>query len=301
MFRFRTLLCLFVCLLVSVSAVFSTASAEDGFLIDMDSLDMDCVGDAAYVARHLTAQTQDIRVRKTISDSNEFAERVRLTIEQTETSTVIFDKNYGYVSGVFDSGSIYLPYVDNNVIPYLITLTIESSTYALPFMQNQPRLQNNGGCTYGLRMRDYGLSSNWMMGTMLDLDALRNQGDASVPLCASNLYIVGQATLSIGADSLTVSLSFAQSAEADVTNLSIYLIGNVSALSSVAPSSIGQPSYGEGQSISIAGLSTALLYIPFTLSYNPTDLPELADVAGSFNLSSQQALWEKNLLASGRE
>ena len=298
MFRFRKVFCLFLCLLLAVPAVWGSASAEDGFLIDVDSLDMEHIGDAAYINQHLTAQTQDIRVQKLISDSNEFAARVRLTIEQTETSTVIFDKNYGYVSGVFDSGNIYLPYVDNNAIPYLVTLSIEDWTYAIPFMQNQPKLQNNVGCTYGLRMRDYGLSNSWVMGTMLDLNALRSQGGATVPLCASNLYIVGEAALSVNGDSLTVSLSFSPETDAAVANLRIYLIGSVSALSTVDSSAIGASAYGEGQAISIAGMDTALLYAPFTLSYNPTGLPEISAVDNSEQLNRQRALWDENQQAA---
>lgn len=298
MFRLRKVFCLFLCLFLSAFPAFVTASAQDGFTIDIDALDMNSVGDASYIAQHLTAPTQEIRVQKAISDSNELAARVRLTIEQTETSTVIFDKNYGYVSGEFDSGYLYLPYVDNNVIPYLVTLTIEDWTYAVPFMQSQPRLQNNGGCTYGLRMRDYGLSNSWVMGTMLDLDTLRNQGGTSIPLCASNLYIVGQAAVSVSGDSLSVSLSFTPAADVSISSLNVYLIGNVSALSTVDSSAIGQPAYGEGQSISIAGMSTALLYLPFTLSYNPTGLPETADIDTSSLLGNQQALWSANLQAS---
>ena len=64
---------------------------------------------------------------------------------------MVFDKSYGYVSGTFDSGDIYLPYVDNNTIPYIVTLGIEDWTYALPFMQLRSRLAYNSGCTYGLQ------------------------------------------------------------------------------------------------------------------------------------------------------
>ncbi|MEG0269400.1 MAG: hypothetical protein RR821_04035, partial [Clostridia bacterium] len=77
-----------------------------------------------------------------------------------------------------DSGVIYLPYVDNRTIPYLITLTAGDTTYAMPFMHLRPRLEYNGACTYGVRMQDFDstLAMDWLMGTMLDLNALRTHG-----------------------------------------------------------------------------------------------------------------------------
>ncbi|MCE5343551.1 MAG: hypothetical protein LLF96_08240, partial [Eubacteriales bacterium] len=104
MCKLRAFLCLLVCVVL-----FSTASlAENCFTINVDTLNPALLNDDAYVQAHLTAQTQGLRVLKSISDSNELAARVRLTIRQTETDTVIFDKNYGYIGGNFDSGDIYL-------------------------------------------------------------------------------------------------------------------------------------------------------------------------------------------------
>ncbi len=291
MIRFRTLLVALLCLLLPLAQ----ALAEDCFVIDVDALDTTRLGDSAYVADHLTAQTQGVRVRKVISDSNELAARVRLTIRQAETDTVIYDKNYGFVSGTFDSGDIYLPYVDNNVIPYQITLSVEDWTCNIPFMHRQPRLTDNGGCTAGVRLKDLSaaLSNGWQMGTMLDLDTLRAQGSATVPVCASNLYVVGQATLSVNGGELTVSLSFAQSAGVEVLSGAVYLVGDVSALSSAGFS--GFPAYGVGQSVPVEELSSALLYVPLTLSYDPAGLESFTYNAGSAEVSAQKALWDQAL------
>jgi hypothetical protein len=292
----RSLLCVLLCVLLFPLAAF----AEDCFVIDIESLDLNSLQDDAYVAKHLTAQTQGIRVRKYISDSNELAARVRLTILQAETSTVVFDKNYGYVSGTFDSGDIYLPYVDNNVIPYLITVNIENLSYAIPFMHLQPRLQNNSACTYGIRISDYSasLAGDWQMGTMLDLDTLRRQGSAAVPLCASNLYIVGQATLAVSDEQLVVTLAFEKSANVEVERCSIYLIGDVSRMTSANPEELSQPAYSPGQSIRIDGFTSALLYLPLLISYDPSELSnfnyDLSDTA----LKAQLALWNQNLQAA---
>jgi hypothetical protein len=293
MIRLRALLCILLCLLLPLVQ----AVAEDCFVIDVDALDTSRFSDGTYVADHLTAQTQGVRVEKTISDSSELAARIRLTIRQAETDTVIFDKNYGYVGGLFDSGDIYLPYVDNNLIPYRITLSVEDWTCVIPFMHLQPRLTDNGGCTEGVRLKDLNpsLSGGWLMGTMLDLDALRGQGSATVPVCASNLYVVGQATLSVSGEKLTVSLTFVPGVGVDVLSSAVYLVGDVAALSSADFAAQGFPAYGIGQAIPIGGLSTALLYVPLTLNYDPAGLDSFAYDAGSADIAAQKALWDRNL------
>jgi hypothetical protein len=292
MFRFRALLCLVLCF----TALCLPVLAEDCFTINMDSLDMSQLNNDAYVTANLSAQTQGVRIMKTISDSNELAASVRLTIQESETNSVIFDKNYGYVGGTFDSGDIYLPYVGNDTIPYQITLSVESDVYSVPFMRLQPRLNNNSGCTCGLRMKEFNpsLTDGWLMGTMLDLNALRSQGTQTISLCASNLYIVGQANVSVNGDQLTVNLSFNSDADVELGKCAVYVIGAVSNLTSADPAAAGQTAYAPGDAISIANLSTALLYVPFTLSYNPAGLEAFTYGECGVSLNGQQSLWNTN-------
>ena len=288
----------FLCLLLAALLLPLAAFAEDCFVIDVDSLDLNSLNSNDYVASHLSAQTEGIRVRKFISNSNELAAQVRLTVTQAETSTVVFDKNYGYVSGTFDSGDIYLPYVDNNVIPYLITLNIEDWTYAMPFMHLQPRLSDNRACTFGVRLQDYNpsITNSWVMGTMLDLDALRSQGTLTLPICASNLYLIGQATLDMSGDQLTVFVDFDPSANVEVLTSAVYLFGDVNAVTTDNVSALAQPAHAVGEPIDAAGLSTALLYVPITLNYDPSGLTGFSYDLGSADLSQQLALWQQNAL-----
>lgn len=272
------------------------ALAQECFLIDIDSLDMNSVSQSEYIQQYLSAPTQGLRVRKYISDSNELAARVRLTITQAETGTVVFDKSYGYVSGTFDSGDIYLPYVDNNTIPYIVTLSIEDWTYALPFMQLRSRLAYNSGCTYGLRLRDLNpsLTDSWVMGTMLDIDALRAQGSLQLPLCASNQYVIGQATVTLAGDQLSVSLALDAAAGTELHGCAVYVIANVATMTTADPAAMAEPAYGLGQSIDVSGLRTALLYMPMLLSYDPASLAEFSYDAGSPELAAQWNLWVDN-------
>ena len=273
------------------------ALAEACFLINVDTLDMQRLNDGDYVRQYLSGQSQGVRIQKFISDSSEFAARVRLTITQAETSTIVYDKNYGYVSGVFDSGDIYLPFVDNNTIPYLITLNIEDWTYALPYMQMRARLSHNSGCTYGLRLRDANpsLPDGWIMGTMLDLDALRQTGGTVLPVCASNQYIVGHASVSVSGDQLSVNVSFLPEANVELHRSSVYLLPHVAALTALDPGELSLPRYELGQSIQIGGLQTALLYMPMTLSFDATAMGEFFYDAGGADISQQWQLWQNNL------
>ena len=284
------LLCAALCL------VWTPGKAEDCFVIDVDALDMDSLRSSDYVASHLSTQASGIRVRKYISESVELMARVRLTITQMDTNMLLFDKNYGYQSASFDSGEIYLPYSDSATTPYLLTLYVEDWVYAIPFMRLMPRLSHNGASSYGVRISDYdpSLATNWFMGTMLDLDALRGQGYASVPLCASNSYIVGSAQLSLQGDLLTVSLTFTPSANVELHHCNIYLIPQVSELTTLEPPYITQRSYAPGEGIHIAGASSALLYLPMSISYDPTGLPGFSYNLENGDLTRQLALWNEN-------
>ena len=194
-------LALLSCLLASCAV--PGAQAEDFFTLNVDMLDMDSLNQNDSVAANLSAACQGIRVLKTISTSSELAEPVRLSLTRMDTQTLLFDKDYGYQSRNFDSDVIYLPYGGGSTVPYLVTLYVGDTVYAMPFMQLQPRLQFNSACTYGVRLRDLGLGGDWLMGTMLNLTELRSVGmkDASpcgwsswCSTCGQRLSMLSSAT-----------------------------------------------------------------------------------------------------------
>lgn len=277
------------------------ARAEDCFVIDVDSLDMSRLKDMDYINQALSSAAAGLRVRKFISDSSELAAPVRLTLTQMDTRTLIFDKNYDYLSGTFDSGDIYLPYAGNQTVAYLITLYVGDWVFAMPFLHTQPRLEQNSACTYGVRMRDYdpALTGDWLMGTMLDLEQLRLQGSATLSLCASNSFLVGQATVSLTGDSLRVDLAFLANANVEVLSCRVFLIGDVASITTADPHLLNAPSYGPGELIDVTGISTALLYVPMTLSFDSAGLPPLAYDLADSQLQWQLALWSRNLAEQG--
>lgn len=275
-----------------------SAQAEGCFVINVDELDMTALRSDDYVAQYLSSQAQGIRVQKYISNTSELTARVRLTIQQMDNGVLVYDKNYDYQSGIFDSGDIYLPYVDNRTIPYLVTLYVEDWVYAMPFMQLQPRLMYNGACTYGVRMRDYdpSLTQDWLMGTMVSLDDLRMQGSLSIPIVASNAYVVGQASVTASGDMLSVELAFDTSANVEVESYSIYCITDVTTLQTAEPKAMSQQPYGLGEAIDVSGVDSVLLYIPLTISYDSAGLATLGyDLAGDPALQYQLGLWYANM------
>lgn len=286
-----------LCAILSMGQI--PARAEECFVVNVDSLDMNSLRDNDYIAEHLSGSAPGIRVQKYISNSDELAARVRVTLVQMDTQTVVFDKNYGYQSGTFDSGEIYLPFEDSHTVPYLVTLYVEDWVYAMPFMQLLPRFTDNGASTYGVRMRDYdpSLTSDWLMGTMLDLSTLRSQGGTSIPLCASNAYVVGQANVALQGDTLSVTLWFAPEANVELRDCKIFCVKQVGALTTAEPRHMGQPSYAQGEGIDVSGVDSVLLYVPMLLSYDPAGLQGFGyDLAADGWLQWQLALWNQNMM-----
>jgi len=261
------------------------ALGEDCFTIDVDTLDMDRLNSDDYVSLVLSASTQGVRIRKYISPSSELAASVRLTLTRMDTKALLFDKDYGYQSGTFDSGVIYLPYVSGSTIPYLVTLYVGDYVYALPFMHMQRRMESNGACTAGVRLRDLdpAQSSDWLMGTMVDLDELRQSGGRTVEVCASNSYVIGTAYISLNGSTLNVSLHFDASAGVTLEDADLYVVTDGHYLKDA-----------RGRSLSagadVSGAEWALVYLPMAVSYDPAGLPSFQYDWNE--ASAQQQLWK---------
>ena len=286
----RRIMCILLLCALLIGGM-SPAAAEDCFTIDVDVLDLDSLNSDDYVARALSASTQGLRVRKYISQSSERAAPVRLTLTQMDAGLVMFDKDYGFQSGTFDSGVIYLPYVDDRTIPYLVTLYIGDYVYAMPFMHLQPRLRVNSACTYGLRLRDLGAGSDWVMGTMVDLNALGNGGSQRVDVCASGTNVIGYADIQYSGGAVCVDLAFYGSANVEVSQYALYVITDCAAF---ADGYTG-PAYAPGEWIDAGGADSVMIYLPMTVSYDPAGLPDYSYSEDS----RQRQLWERSTGSRG--
>ena len=279
---------LLMCLLLMLPA---GAWAGNCFTIEVDQLDTNSLNSNDYVARHLSSSAQGLRVRKQLSGNT----AVRLTLTEMQGRTLIFDKDYGWQSGTFDSGVIYLPYMGDGTTPYLVTLYAGDMVYGIPYMHLQARLSYNGACTRGVRLRDLStaLDKDWLMGTMLDLNQLRQSGRQTIDLCASNQYIVGTATVSMKGSDLRVEASFHSSANVELHEANVYVVTDCSAFSNGRfPSS-----HSLGEWVNVGGADTALVYLPMQISYDPSGLSSFWYDAGQ--VQSQFGLWNDSCSASG--
>lgn len=264
----------------------TAALAEDCFTINIDTLDLDRLNSDAYVASALSSGAQGVRVRKQVSPNSETAVPVRLTLTQMNSRTLLFDKDYGYQSGTFDSGVIYLPYASGGTTPYLVTLYAGDYVYAMPFMQLQRRMESNGACTAGVRLRDLdpAQSSDWLMGTMVDLNELRGQGSRTVEICASNSCVIGSAVIRLDGNALSVQLRFSNEADVELERASVYVITDGNELSNTR-------SHGIDSHVDVSGADRALVYVPMEVSYDPSGLPGFRYDENSAR--SQRQLWNQ--------
>lgn len=282
-----------LCCLFLLWIALCPAQAEDCFTLDVDALDMNRLNNNDYVAQNLTARAKGLCVQKYISDSSELAVPVRLSLMRMDTQTLLMDKDYGYQSKDFDSGVIYLTYSGSGVIPYLVTLYVGDMVYAMPFMQLQPRLEYNSACTYGPRLRDLGLASDWLMGTMLDLNQLRTSGYATADICASNAYVIGQAVVQMQNEALCVQLELNGGANVEILGLSLYVVTDC-ALLTADPAACGLAAVSPGQWVDVSGAASAFLYMPMQVSYDPAGLNPFGYDLNSSSLQGQLALWNQN-------
>ncbi len=281
------LLCALLCLALCIPP----AEAANGcFVMNVDALDMTRLNQDAYVQQYLSAQTQGLEVVMQLPEDS--ALPVRLSLVRMDAQLLVFDKDYGYQSGAFSSGSLYLPYVGNYTVPYLVTLYVGDTVYAIPFMHLQSRLQNNGACTWGAYLYDYdpALGRDWHMGTMLDLEALRTQGIMAVDVCASNSYLIGQANIIMQDSMICVVLNLNQNAGVEVHTQEVYLSTDCTRLLAEGWGEPCQP----GEWIYVGDAASALLYLPMTISYNPDGLSGFHYDLSYGYLQQQVELWRRN-------
>ena len=268
-------------LLLAVFMVIPAALAQGAFVIPVDTLDMNKLTDSEYVDENLSAATQYIRVTYDLSSTSQ----VRLQVVQRGTDNVIMDKNYGQVSGTFNSGEIYLKFSGSATIPYTITLTVGDQTFTFPFYRKLMALKNNTACTFGVRIKqlDKGLTDAWTMATPIDLAeiAALPGGTKQINVCASNMYVIGTVTVRVKNGLLRVSLQLAQdsateSSKFEILEQRMFLITSPLDWDSVDPKRLTGNEFEIGSSISLEerlpGVQYAVLYLPIKLSYDPNGL-----------------------------
>lgn len=130
------------------------------------------------------------------------------------------------------------------------------------------------------------------MGSMLDMNALRQTGVAYLDLCASNAYVIGQASVWLQGTALSVQLAFNPSANVEVQGLSLYLIPHCADVNG-DPSACGLPTVEVGDWLDVGNATSVFLYMPMQVSYDPAGLPVFNYDLSSGELQYQLALWQQ--------
>lgn len=268
------------------------AESELCFVIDLDTLDMAQVRQADYIAEYLTAPCQGVRVLKWLEGDE--AQRARLVVMDQTSGQLLLDKTYDAVEGRFDSGELYLP-ADAAAATYEITLLLGAQVYAVPYMRAPARLKDNTACTYGLRFSDGNgsLTDSWMMGTLLQLSDFGEGGTMTLPLCASNAYVLGSASVTVSGGQMCVSLSIEPTAQAEVKQAYVYVLDSVRHLTSITPKGIGIAPHALDEWFDVSGMDGVMLYVPVLLDYSPAGLPGfLYSLRHDDYLQRQLSLWD---------
>ena len=288
-----------LCVLWMLIGIPAAALAENAFEIDVDRLDLEQVSDPAYQQAMLTAKTQYIRVSCQVEGEQD----VTLCVKRQESGETVYQKSYGPVSGRFQSDEIYLKYTGSETVPYAVILTVGEKHFEFPFFRQLITLTNNTACTYGVRIRDVqpGLTNKWQMATALDLSAVRGLpgGRLEIPVCASDMYVIGTATVRVRDDSLRVTVSFLEGLDITLERQAMYLWTDPGAVSRLWDKSLDKlPRYATGTDVSISGdlggQERVILYLPMTVTYDPNGLERFSyDLENDGALKEQLALWRQ--------
>lgn len=284
-------------ILSALLAFCGVAAAEgDVFTLALDDLAVDRLSDPDYQAKYLSSASQYLQVTCAVPQEAE----ITVSITSQTTGTMVYQRNYGVCSGGFASDYIYLE-GSGAQGAYTVTVQRGSEVIQIPYQHQLMYLTGNRAASAGIAMRSLGsgLSDSWVTGTLLDLDALTNSS-MTVPLCASNQYQIGTVTISRSGDLLTVSSALTDSNAVEITSQRLYLISNVSLLTSLSENALSGWAYGLNQDISIAvnftGVRYVLLYMPMKVDYDPNGLPAYT-ADPSFMATQQQwlnGLWEQS-------
>ncbi|MBQ8536307.1 MAG: hypothetical protein IJ461_02745 [Clostridia bacterium] len=275
------------------------AAAEEVFVIPANEVQFSRLEDGDYLNSALTAATQYIQITCDLGDQNQ---EVTLSVHRQTDGKVVHQKNYGVRSGKFRSDEIYLKYSGSETVKYTITLQAGAQQWQFPFYRKLMALSHNTACSYGVRIREAapGVTKSWPMATVVDLRG----GSHSVPLCASNQYIIGTVNISVSADSLSVQVTPRENIDLTIHNQRVYAITDPGTLTSLDGSALGgQVSFKPGQKISISkdlgGSQYVILYLAMEVSYDPNGLESFSYDPGS--VSDQLSMWRQLQQQSGVE
>lgn len=230
-----------------------------------------------------TSDSSVLRVQKTLMDAAE----VRIQINREDTGDLILSKSFGIQWGCFDSGELYLPQKTDEDLTVAVTLLAGQKSYKRTYTIS--RNLERQACTVGPRLTELGQSGDWMMATLIDLDALRETGSQMIDLCVQDKALLGKVNVILSENRLRVEPVLPKDWEPDITSADVYLWTDFRSLTWQSITSV-QP-HALGEWIDVGDMSAALLYLPMTMR---CDLIHCQPFAYSDipSLKGQRKLWK---------
>lgn len=274
------------------------AAAAEVFVIAADQLRSELIENKEYAERVLSAPTQYIQITCHIEEE---PVPVWLTILRCDDDKVVHQKFYGHHSGRFISDEIYLKYTGGTT-EYKIILTAGDRKWQIPFYRRQMKLTHNTACSYGVRIREAapGVTKGWGMATVVDI----SKGSLTVPLCASDQYVIGKVDILTEGDALWVEILPLEDIELTVHKQKIYAVTDPQTLTGLDESALeNQFSFEPGQRVTVSrdlkGNQYVILYLAMEVSYDPNGLEHF--FYPTTVSSEQHRMWEKLMEESKTE
>ncbi len=213
-------------------------------------------------------------------------DQVTVTVT-TPDGSCIYQRDYGTNDSPFYTDDIYLP-MDGSEITYSITMTVGETTYAFAVTRKVGYLYDNMACTGGYPLSSISGSGSWYMATILDVASLEG-GSMTVPVYASDWYLVGTATLSVSGGQLTVNASLNSGVVGSIDSATVYVAANALEAQTLGDRHFTGATGSLDRAIDLGGTGYAAVYVQMRVSFDPST----ATVSSPVTPNGQGSLWER--------
>lgn len=253
--------------LMAACLLFACALAEDVCTLD-PSADASVSTDRGYL--RVTCPSVDGGVTLSVRDPG---------------GALVFQKDYGHVSGTFRSDDVYLPLVPGNPA-YTVTLTAGDAVYTSQVLRCMPRLTGCAACSAGVPLAEITGRDVWQSATVIDLFAAEGTTQ-SFPLLASNAYTIGTVDFSVSAGQLTVSPRITPGLDAVIDRTHILVATNALDASLLASRNFPGLTALPDIPLDLSFCDYAVVYVNLTVSFDPAAVPGVSPAP-----FGQDILWE---------
>ncbi len=224
----------------------------------------------------------------------ESGDQVTLSIDDQD-GACIYQRDYGTMGSSFYTDDIYLPLYGSEAV-YTVTMTVGDNTYSFTVTRVSGYLTDNAASTGGYPLSVLSGANTWRMATIVDVASLEGSS-ITVPLYASNAYEIGSATISVSDGKLTVSAWMTDGMNGTIDSTTVYVATTALQAQELGRNGFTGITGSLNRGIDLAGASYAAVYVRMSVSFDPSNVPEVTPST----LSGQDALWQQMLNETANE